>query len=103
MFDNLPLCRKEKYFTSCVLPQILCGDRLERLHVFLEYLNVPNEFTRDSYDSDNLRFYTEYSLKESANWKEASDIESKDTPDLILLLKSKRTNALFLLVIEAKM
>jgi hypothetical protein len=103
MFENPPLCRKEKYFTSCLLPQIICGDKLERLHLFLQMLNVPHEFIRESYDAENLTFYTEYSLKESANWKEASEIESKDTPDLILLLKSNETNALFLLVIEAKM
>ncbi|MDH5681192.1 MAG: hypothetical protein OEZ36_06380 [Spirochaetota bacterium] len=104
LFEKLPLCRKEKYYTSCVLPQIICGDDFSRLGVFLEKLDVPEEFIRDSYTPEDLLFYTEYSLKDSAEGKkEKEEGNSSKIPDLVLLIQDNNKNKLFLLVIEAKM
>jgi hypothetical protein len=103
MLKILPLCRKEKYYTSCILPQLICGDEMQRLNDFLSFLSVDRKFIHDSYSSDNLLFYTEYSLKESADWVELANHPSKETPDLILLIKSKDKNSYLLIVVEAKM
>ena len=103
MLEILPLCRKEKYFTSCILPQLLCGDLMQRLNNFLFFLNVDNEFIHNNYSINNLSFYTEYSLKESADWPELANHLSKETPDLVILIRSKDTTSYLLIVIEAKM
>jgi hypothetical protein len=103
MLNILPLCRKEKYFTSCILPQLICGDSMHRLNDFLLFLNIDKEFIHKNYSIDNLLFYTEYSLKESADWDELKKHSSKETPDLVILLKSNKGKSFFLIVIEAKM
>lgn len=103
MIEILPLCRKEKYFTSCILPQLICGDKMERLNTFLRFLKVNDNFIHEKYSTTNLLFYTEYSLKESADWDELKKHKSKETPDLVLLIKSKIDNSYCLIVIEAKM
>ncbi len=103
MLKILPLCRKEKYFTSCILPQLICGDFMQRLNHFLNFLNINNKFIHENYSLDNLLFYTEYSLKESADWIELLNHSTKETPDLVLLIKSRIDNSHLLVVIEAKM
>ncbi|MDH5680330.1 MAG: hypothetical protein OEZ36_01990 [Spirochaetota bacterium] len=78
LFEKLPLCRKERYYTSCVLPQIICGNGFGRLRVFQEKLDVPVEFIRDPYTPENLSFYTEYSHFDSSKVKNAKQKAGDD-------------------------
>ena len=104
IYEILPLCRKEKYYSSCVLPQIICGDKFERLHHFLKLLGIHEDFLRKTYNEGNLLFYTEYSLKDSALlWSKVSNLDSGEIPDLIFVLKNKNNKGYFLVVIECKM
>jgi hypothetical protein len=102
MIELLPVCRKEKYYTSCVLPQIICGENFERLSKFLEYIGASDAYLYETYDLSNILFYTEYSLKESAYW-DLSNLKTKDTPDLLFLIKNKSGTTFLLVVIEGKM
>lgn len=102
MFDALPLNRKERYWTSCVFPNIVCGDRFSRLAKLLNLIGVPAKFIRSEYSNSDILFYTEYSLKESAlGWDEILPLR-RDTPDIVILLKADDGQK-FLVVIEAKM
>jgi len=69
----------------------------------MTFLSVDNKFIHKNYSVDNLLFYTEYSLKESADWIELLNHSTKETPDLVLLVKSNNDNSHLLIVIEAKM
>lgn len=102
MIGALPLNRKERYWTSCVFPNIVCGDRFSRLAKLLNIIGVPAKFIRSEYSNSDILFYTEYSLKESAlGWDEIRPLR-RDTPDIVILLKADDGEK-FLAVIEAKM
>lgn len=102
MINSLPLNRKERYWTSCVFPNIVCGDRFRRLASFLKLAGVPNKFIKSEYSNSEICFYTEYSLKESAlDWREVWQIR-RDTPDIVILLRAGGGEK-FLVVVEAKM
>ncbi len=102
MINSLPLNRKERYWTSCVFPNIVCGDRFRRLATFLKLAGVPDKFIKSEYSNSEICFYTEYSLKESAlDWREVWQIR-RDTPDIVILLRANDGEK-FLVVVEAKM
>ncbi len=107
IYDYLPLNRKERFYTGTVLPQIICGDNFRNLHLFFELIpGFPQtvEIKPDA-SSNNILFFTEYSLKESLvedhhKSKFSGNYETKDTPDGIILITSPE---ILLVVIEAKM
>jgi hypothetical protein len=102
MINALPLNRKERYWTSCVFPNIVCGDNFSRLAKLLNLIGVPAKFIKSEYSNSDILFYTEYSLKESAlGWEEIRPLR-RDTPDMVILLKAGDGEK-FLVVIEAKM
>ena len=102
MINSLPLNRKERYWTSCVFPNIVCGGRFNRLSIFLKMAGVPDKFIKTEYSNSDICFYTEYSLKESAlDWREVWHIK-RDTPDIVILLRAA-CGEKFLVVVEAKM
>jgi len=101
LINALPLNRKEVYWTSCVLPQIICGDEFERLHIFLKAAGVPERFIKERYANGEIMFLTEYSLKESAlEWPEVFRFGGY-TPDLVIMLSAAGEK--HLIFIEAKM
>lgn len=102
MLNSLPLNRKERYWTSCVFPNIVCGDGFGRLHAFLRLAGVPDDFIKSEYSNSDICFYTEYSLKESAlDWPEMCGLR-RDTPDIVILLRANDGRK-FLVAVEAKM
>jgi len=102
MLNSLPLNRKERYWTSCVFPNIVCGDGFGRLHAFLRLAGVPENFIKPEYSNSEICFYTEYSLKESAlDWPEIGGL-LRDTPDIVILLRANDGRK-FLVAVEAKM
>lgn len=101
LFDVLPICRKERYWTSCVLPLIICRDRFMHLRYFLELAGIPDRFIKNSYNNAEILFYTECNLKESAlDWEETEAI-SNTTPDIVILLNIDEDK--YLMFVEAKM
>lgn len=102
MINALPLNRKERYWTSCVFPDIVCGDKFGRLNKLLNLTGAPDKFIKPEYSNSDICFYTEYSLKESAlDWPEIRPLR-RDTPDIVILLRAADGDK-FLIAIEAKM
>jgi len=101
VINTLPLNRKGRYWASCVLPQIVCGDRFNRLGRFLKLVGVPSRFIKGEYDNGEIIFAVDYSLRESAlDWPEAKFIR-RETTDLTIMLKNE--NGTHLVFVEAKM
>jgi hypothetical protein len=103
--EGLPLNRKERFFTGTVFPMIVCKDNLKHLHLFLSMLpgiEVPTIIADPA--KTNVLFFTEYSLLESLvgaakeTFKELPG--TKDTPDIVIWIKSSRN---ILITLEAKM
>ncbi|MFC1956406.1 hypothetical protein ACFLWZ_07845 [Chloroflexota bacterium] len=104
--DELPLNRKEGFFTNTVFPMIVCRDNFKYLTLFtslfegcegLEVIANP--------DSANIQFFTEYSLLESiytdrAKRRFTNAPKIKDAPDIIILIKGETK---ILIAIAAKM
>ncbi len=102
---QLPLNRKERYYTGTILPQIIATDNFSEFDRFfklissetdLEILVTPNQ--------TNIQFFTEYNLKESAYNNIHQSVFSQvkgDTPDLLILIITPRGK--FMVAIEGKM
>ena len=102
MKQMLPFNRKEKYWTSCVLPSIICGENnFSDLKVFLNLIKVPKRFIKDKYEDSEIDFYTEYCLRDSALDWNISEKLSGETPDLVMLIEN--SDEQFLIFLEAKM
>lgn len=103
----LPLNRKERFYTGSVLPGIICYKNFNYLDKFFKLIpgfDRKIEIKPDPVEN-NVLFQTEYSFKESlveSYFKEkfAGEYETKDTPDLVILI----TEPEFILFVgEAKM
>ena len=99
---NLPLNRKERFYTATVLPSLLFHNGFSNLFLFLKELKgFPSDINEEN-TKDNFLFYTEYSLRESAGEKSIG-LEiltaSGDIPDVIIeICKPKKV----FIVIESK-
>ena len=108
MFETqLPLNRKERFYTGTVFPMIVCRDNFKHFHLFLSKLGIapPREITTENGET-NIQFFTEYSLVESIfteadkqRFKEPP--KAKDTPDIVILIKDEKTK--ILIALEGKM
>lgn len=105
--DILPLNRKERFYTGTVLPAIICYDNFKYLNRFFKLIQGFNRELSIFPDSDknNILFQTEYSFKESIYEEQfrnkfKDNFETKDTPDLVILITEPE---LLLFVGEAKM
>jgi hypothetical protein len=103
-FSELPLNRKEKFYTGTVLPALLFHNGLNNFYSFLQQVDgFPTEINEVE-KKDNFLFYTEYNLKQSAGNKKnvgrKIPTETNDTPDVVIeILEPKRV----FIIIEAKM
>jgi len=62
---ELPLNRKERFFTGTVFPMITCKDNFAHLHILMSLLGVsPIPTIVANPDETNIQFFTEYSLQE---------------------------------------
>ena len=102
---GLPLNRKERFFTGTVFPMVVCKNNFENINLLLSLFDLPETINVNvSPDSENILFFTEYSLVESLigtakeRFKELPD--SKDTPDIVILIEDKKK---YLIALEAKM
>jgi hypothetical protein len=101
--SELPINRKERFYTGTVLPALLFHCGLSNFYSFLrEIPGFPSE-VEEKKTQDEFLLYTEYNLKESAvNNSVGTEIytDTRDTPDLIIeILKPVK----MFIVIEAKM
>jgi len=100
---ELPLNRKERFYTGTILPMLLFHKGLNNFYTFLRAIkDFPPEIN-EAETKDNFLFYTEYNLKESAGDRNVGRrivADTKDTPDVIVeILKPTR----LFIIIEAKM
>lgn len=100
---ELPINRKERFYTGTILPSILFHNGPGNLFTFLREIDgFPAGVTHDI-TGDDFLFYTEYNLKESAGGKSVGAViptGSNDTPDAIIeILKPQR----LFVIVEAKM
>jgi hypothetical protein len=100
---ELPLNRKERFYTGTVLPSLLFHKGLSIFYDFLKSLRGFPKEINETNTGDNFLFYTEYNLKESAgsrNVGEKIETATKDTPDCIIEFL---TPVKLFVVVEAKM
>lgn len=103
MKTELPLNRKERFYTGTVLPALLFHNGLSNFYTFLrEIKGFPTEINK-AQTKDNFLFYTEYGLYESAGERNVGrkiPAHTKDIPDIVVeILKPKRV----FVIIEGKM
>lgn len=100
---DLPINRKERFYTGTVLPSLLFHGGLSNLYSFLHQIKGFPSSVNENNTKDNFLFYTEYNLKESAGSRSVGAkiyTVTRDTPDLVIqILKPER----IFIVIEAKM
>jgi hypothetical protein len=101
--SELPLNRKERFYTGTVLPSILFHNGLSNFYRFLKEIEgLPTSVDQEK-TNDNFLFYTEYNLKESGGKKSVGAeiyTATRETPDVIIeILEPERV----FIVIEAKM
>jgi len=101
--SELPLNRKEKFYTGTILPALLFHNGLNNFYNFLQKIDdFPHE-VNEARTKDNFLFYTEYNLKQSAGNKKnvgrKIPTETNETPDVIIEILEPRV----FVIIEAKM
>jgi len=101
---ELPLNRKERFFTGTVFPMLVCRDNFRYFNLFTSLINGCRGL-KISINPPNIQFFTEYSLVESIITKSdrnrfPNSPKTKDTPDIIALITGIPKT---LLSIEAKM
>jgi hypothetical protein len=104
--ENLPLNRKERFFTGTVFPMIVCRDNFAHFHHFLKLMGVTDPIEINAgRGSENIQFFTEYSFVESISDKDRKRFPNppilKDTPDILVLVNI--IGKKILIAIEAKM
>ena len=69
--NELPLNRKEKFYTGTVFPMIVCKDNFKHLHLLLSLLGIPPipGIVANSNES-NILFFTEYNLVDAIKNKQ---------------------------------
>ena len=102
---ELPLNRKERFFTGTVFPMLVCKDNFRHLHLLLTLLGVsPAPAIISTTNKENFLFFSEYSLVESllgaAKQRFNNLPHTKDTPDIVILIKAETK---ILVALEAKM
>jgi hypothetical protein len=66
MNEELPLNRKERFFTGTVLPMIVCRDGFKHLHALLELVGCHEPLSVcATAGQENIQFFSEYSFVES--------------------------------------
>ncbi len=100
---ELPLNRKERFYTGTVLPALLFHNGLSNFYTFLRGIKDFPVEVNEAQTNDNFLFYTEYNLKESSGKRSVGvrfHAMTNETPDVVIeILKPKKV----FIVIEAKM
>lgn len=102
--SELPLNRKERFYTGTVLPALLFHNGLNNFYTFLQTIKGFPPEINEAETKDNFLFYTEYNLKQSAgkgkNVGRIIPTGTNETPDVLIeILEPKKV----FIIIEAKM
>lgn len=103
MKQELPLNRKERFYTGTVLPALLFHNGLGNFYRFLESIKGFPAEINETATGDNFLFYTEYNLRESAGDRSVGAVihaSTNETPDLIIEIMQPRK---VFVIVEAKM
>ena len=105
MASELPLNRKERFYTGTVFPMIVARDGFRHFSRFTALLDGYDEQPIDARPaSANIQFFTEYSLVESiygfARGRFPNPPMTKDTPDIPILVRGEKK---VLIALEAKL
>jgi hypothetical protein len=105
MATQLPLNRKERYYTGTVFPMIVCRRGFQDFSLFTSLIEgFPQQEISVLPHHTNIQFFTEYSLAESIYGTEKNRFPdpplSRDTPDILILIQG---DVKVLIAIEAKM
>lgn len=105
MDTELPLNRKERFFTGTVFPMLVCRDNFRHFHHFTSLIpGYEPQHVDPNPDTANIQFFSEYSLVESISDSSRARFpnppRAKDTPDVVILIKDARK---VLIALEAKM
>jgi hypothetical protein len=103
--SELPMNRKERFFTGTVFPMIVCADQFKYFDRFLTLMpGSPKLSINPDPEQTNIEFFTEYGLLESvlgpAKDRFARLPSYRDTPDILCLVRDEQKA---LLALEAKM
>jgi len=103
--SELPLNRKERFYTGTVFPMIVCKDDFRDFGRFTRLLPDYEEQPLDFRPSSaNVQFFTEYCLVDSIYGTSKDRFPSRpklrDTPDIVILVCGERR---VLIALEAKM
>jgi len=102
MKTELPLNRKERFYTGTVLPALLFHNGWSNFYTFLREIKDFPVDVNETQTNDNFIFCTEYNLKESAGDRSVGrkmNVLTNDTPDVIIEILKPRV----FIIIEAKM
>ncbi|MFO7914631.1 MAG: hypothetical protein R6U43_02950 [Candidatus Krumholzibacteriales bacterium] len=107
MENELPMNRKERFFTGTIFPMIVCREQFKYFNHFISLLDdLSNVEINAAPENSNIQFFTEYSLVESiigeSELRFPDPPVTKDTPDIITLIKTSDRGRV-LIAIEAKM
>ncbi len=102
---QLPLNRKEVFYTATVLPQVICAEGLAHLGRFLDLAGAGDVEVDIDPERQRVELYTEYNLKIAIEGNPASPHaehapKENHTPDLVLLIGGDPP---LLVVVEGKM
>jgi hypothetical protein len=61
---ELPLNRKERFYTATVLPSLLFAKGLSNFYLFLKQIKTFPPSINEKSTGDNFLFYTKYNLKQ---------------------------------------
>jgi hypothetical protein len=102
---ELPMNRKERFFTGTVFPMIVCADEFKHFDRLMALMpESPGLSIDPDPDKTNIEFFTEYGLMESiygpSKERFVEPLDYRDTPDIICLVKDEQKT---LIAFEAKM
>lgn len=106
LLKQLPLNRKERFYTGTVFPAVVGAHGFEHLHLLLQLIGAPAIEVSDDPATTRLLFFTEYGFKESLKGPIAdqfTDPDGRDTPDVVVYIAPEGNHPGLLVGIEAKM
>lgn len=71
---ELPINRKEKFYTATILPSLLFHNGLSNLFTFLKQIQGFPKDINEHNTNDQFLFYTEYNLQQSAGGKSVGTV-----------------------------
>jgi hypothetical protein len=107
LIEELPMNRKERFFTGTLFPMIVCAENFGHFERFLDLIpGCPKLDIEPHPKKANIEFFTEYNLAESIHTPHDKErfhvkVQFRDTPDVMALIRGESSKVL--IAVEAKM